>query len=131
MYLYTSGKIEAPLDRGTNLHALFNTNHRVRPLSEVTRLLLLESRVFGNSDVGVAGNTVLGEQPDVSRVSMADMATLIRAIFSVLVALAAFVVSFLVIFVPMLFLDMHYAPHDGQGGMSGFFIGIPVATIAS
>ncbi|AFL89220.1 hypothetical protein Terro_3194 [Terriglobus roseus DSM 18391] len=62
---------------------------------------------------------------------MADMATFIRAIFSVLVALAAFVVSFLVIFVPMLFLDMHYAPHDGQGGMSGFFIGIPVATIAS
>jgi len=62
---------------------------------------------------------------------MADMATFIRAIVSLLVALAAFVVSFLVIFVTMLLRDMHYAPHDGQGGMGGFFIGIPVATIAA
>lgn len=61
---------------------------------------------------------------------MAEMATFIRAIISLLVALAAFVATFLVIFVPLLLRDMHYAPHDGQGGMGGFFIGIPVATIA-
>jgi hypothetical protein len=48
------------------------------------------------------------------------MATFIRAIVSLLVALAAFVVSFLVIFVPTLLRDMHYAPLDGPGGWVGF-----------
>jgi hypothetical protein len=62
---------------------------------------------------------------------MAEMATFIRALVSLLVALAAFVVSFLAIFVALLLRDMHYAPHDGQGGMGGFFIGIPVAIIAA
>jgi hypothetical protein len=56
---------------------------------------------------------------------MAGMTTFIRAIISLLAAFAAFVVAFLAIFVPMLLRDMHYAPHDGQGGIGGFLLGIP------
>jgi hypothetical protein len=69
--------------------------------------------------------------PKTSCGSMAGMTIFTRAIISLLAALAAFVVAFLAIFVPMLLRDMHYAPHDGQGGMSGFFIGFPIATIAA
>ena len=38
-----------------------------------------------------------------------------------------FVVTFLAIFIPMLIHDMHVAPNDGQGGMLGFVIGLPIA----
>jgi len=38
-----------------------------------------------------------------------------------------FVVTFLAIFIPMLIHDMHVAPNDGQGGMLGFVIGLPMA----
>jgi uncharacterized RDD family membrane protein YckC len=59
------------------------------------------------------------------------LAMILRVVFSVLAAAAVFILVFLAIFVPMLISDMHYAPHDGQGGMSGFFLGIPIATIAA
>jgi len=55
----------------------------------------------------------------------------IRVIVSFVVALTAFVIAFLAVFLPMLISDMHYAPHDGQGGMSGFFIGVPVGAISA
>jgi hypothetical protein len=42
-----------------------------------------------------------------------------------------FIGVFLAIFVPLLLRDMHYAPHDGQDGMGGFFLGLPVALIAA
>ncbi|SDG05872.1 hypothetical protein [Terriglobus roseus] len=54
------------------------------------------------------------------------MVSLVRLLVSLVVAFAAFVVAFLAVFVPMLLIDMHYAPHDGQGGMGGFFLGVPV-----
>src|ERR1700743_3339941 len=38
-----------------------------------------------------------------------------------------FILTFLAIFIPMLIHDMHVAPHDGQGGIGGFVIGLPVA----
>jgi hypothetical protein len=50
---------------------------------------------------------------------------------SICMMLITFVVIFLAIFVPMLMYDMHVAPHDGQGGMSGAFLGLPVALIAA
>jgi hypothetical protein len=46
-------------------------------------------------------------------------------------ALLAFVLAFLAIFVPLLLWDTHTDPHDGQGGMGGFFLGIPVALLAA
>jgi hypothetical protein len=45
--------------------------------------------------------------------------------------LITFPVVFLAIFVPMLMYDMHLAPHDGQGGMGGAFLGLPIALIAA
>jgi len=50
-----------------------------------------------------------------------------RADFILAVGGGLFVVTFLAIFVPMLIHDMHAAPNDGQGGMLGFVIGIPMA----
>ena len=38
---------------------------------------------------------------------------------------------FLAVFVPLLIRDIHYAPHDGQGGLGGFVLGVPVAGIAA
>jgi hypothetical protein len=55
----------------------------------------------------------------------------VRVIFSVLAAGVAFVLVFLAIFVPLLIHDMHIAPHDGQGGIGGFVLGIPIAVIAA
>jgi len=54
-----------------------------------------------------------------------------RILVSVCAAVLAFVLAFLAIFVPLLFWDMHTDPHDGQGGMGGFFLGVPVGLLAS
>jgi hypothetical protein len=62
---------------------------------------------------------------------MAGMTNLIRVILSLVVALTVFVVTFLAVFMPMLISDMHYAPHDGQGGMGGFFLGLPLGTLSA
>jgi len=51
--------------------------------------------------------------------------------FILLVGGGLFVVTFLGIFIPMLIHDMHVAPHDGQGGIGGFVIGIPMAFAVS
>lgn len=59
------------------------------------------------------------------------LAMILRVIFSVLAGAAVFILVFLAIFVPMLLSDIHYAPHDGQGGMSGFFLGVPVASLVA
>ncbi len=58
-------------------------------------------------------------------------ATVIRGIMAIIVMVITFVAVFLVIFVPLLLYDMHTAPHDGQGGMGGFFLGLPVASIVA
>jgi hypothetical protein len=57
--------------------------------------------------------------------------TLIRGIMAFVVMIATFVAVFLAIFVPLLLYDMHTAPHDGQGGMGGFFLGLPVASVVA
>ena len=54
-----------------------------------------------------------------------------RILVSVCAAVLAFVLVFLAIFAPLLLWDMHTDPHDGQGGMGGFFLGVPVAFLAS
>ena len=56
---------------------------------------------------------------------------LVRIILSVIAAVVVFILVFLAIFVPMLIHDTHVAPHDGQGGMSGAFVGLPIATLAA
>jgi uncharacterized membrane protein len=58
------------------------------------------------------------------------MTNFLRSIAALLVACLTFAVVFLSVFVPLLLWDMHVAPHDGQGGMGGFFPGLPMATIA-
>ncbi len=62
---------------------------------------------------------------------MACMTNFMRVVISLIVALIAFIIAFLAVFIPMLISDMHYAPHDGQGGMSGFFIGLPVGAVSA
>jgi hypothetical protein len=57
--------------------------------------------------------------------------TVIRIIFSLLAAAATFVFVLLVISVPILIHDTHIAPHDGQGGLSGFILGVPIAAAAA
>jgi hypothetical protein len=59
------------------------------------------------------------------------MTNLVRLVVSFFVAAITFGVAFLAIFVPLLIRDMHYAPHDGQGGMGGFFIGLPVGALSA
>ncbi len=59
------------------------------------------------------------------------MVALKRILVSVCASVLAFVLVFLAIFVPLLLWDMHTDPHDGQGGMGGFFLGLPVALLAS
>ena len=54
-----------------------------------------------------------------------------RAFVAVCFGFVTFVVVFLAVFVPLLVRDIHYAPHDGQGGLGGFVLGIPVAAIAA
>jgi hypothetical protein len=54
-----------------------------------------------------------------------------RAFVAFCCAFVTFVVVFLAIFVPLLIRDIHYAPHDGQGGMGGFFLGLPIAALAA
>jgi hypothetical protein len=54
-----------------------------------------------------------------------------RVLLSLFIAFLTFFVVFLAIFVPLLFRDMHYAPHDGQGGLGGFVLGVPIASIAA
>jgi hypothetical protein len=55
----------------------------------------------------------------------------IRAVISIFAALGAFVVAFLSVFIPWMISDAHHAPHDGQNGMAGFLVGIPVGAIAA
>ena len=62
---------------------------------------------------------------------MAGMTNLIRAFLALVVAFAAFVIALVAVFVPMLISDMHYAPHDGQGGMGGSFLGLPTGILAA
>jgi hypothetical protein len=53
----------------------------------------------------------------------------IRIVLSLIAAFTASLLVFLAIFVPMLIHDERIAPHDGQGGMSGFFVGFPIAIL--
>jgi uncharacterized membrane protein len=55
----------------------------------------------------------------------------VRAVLSLVAAVIAFVLVFLAIFVPMLIHDIHTAPHDGQGGLGGFVLGVPIAAMAA
>ena len=60
------------------------------------------------------------------------MNSVTKGILLILAAsLGTFVITFLAIFVPMLIHDVHVAPHDGQNGMAGFLLGVPVAFIAA
>jgi hypothetical protein len=59
------------------------------------------------------------------------MSNFTKIAVAICMMLITFPVVFLAIFVPMLMHDMHVAPHDGQGGMSGAFLGLPVALIAA
>jgi hypothetical protein len=54
-----------------------------------------------------------------------------RLFIAVCFGFVTFVVAFLAVFVPLFVRDIHYAPHDGQGGLGGFVLGIPVAAIAA
>jgi uncharacterized BrkB/YihY/UPF0761 family membrane protein len=60
---------------------------------------------------------------------MAGMA--LRILFSFLATAAAFVIAFLAIFVPLLISDIHHAPHDGQNGLGGFVLGVPLAAVVA
>ncbi len=59
------------------------------------------------------------------------MAEFMRILFALCMMLVTFIFIFLAIFVPLLLYDMHIAPHDGQGGMGGAFLGLPIAAISA
>ena len=56
---------------------------------------------------------------------------MLRVLFALTMMCVTFILVFLLIFVPLLLRDMHYAPYDGQGGMGGALLGIPIAGIAA
>jgi hypothetical protein len=54
-----------------------------------------------------------------------------RITFALCLSFLGFIFTFAAIFVPMLLYDEHVAPHDGQGGIGGFLLGLPVAALAA
>jgi uncharacterized membrane protein len=56
---------------------------------------------------------------------------LLRILFVLVMMCATFVLVFVAVFVPLLMYEGYLAPHDGQGGMGGFFLGLPTAAIAA